>query len=81
MRVTTSERRDEFIGDPYQIVDKMNNSNFVVHADKFEYMEQVARRVRILTHTLISTTDPRTFLYGLQRAGLVNIDFDRYEVD
>lgn len=74
MKVTTAEKRDVLTGEPVDIVHQMNMSAFIVNADKYDYMRQVARRVRILTHCIISDTDPRTFLYGLKRAGLVNIE-------
>ena len=79
MKLETNEKHEQFDGDPADIVNIMNAESFVAEATKAQYMRAVAKRVFILTRVLIAVDDPRTFLYGLQRAGLVTITFDSYE--
>jgi hypothetical protein len=79
MKLETNEKHEQFDGDPADIVNTMNAESFVAEATKAQYMRAVAKRVYILTRTLIAVDDPRTFLYGLQRAGLVTITFDSYD--
>jgi D-arabinose 1-dehydrogenase-like Zn-dependent alcohol dehydrogenase len=77
MSIRTRGKQDVITGTPGEIVESMGAVNFVTHSNKVDYMEQAARRVRILTNTVISTTDARTFLYGLQRAGMIKVLYDR----
>jgi len=76
MKVETNERHDIFEGTAADIVNAMNAATFIEESSKFEYMTAVARRVKIITGCVIADDNARTFLYGLQRAGLITIQYD-----